>query len=126
MSLTPVPTPPPLEERQAAYLAARNRIFGLSSTEEGGSTSPKLRTDPTVARRMIAHALGRKIEATSNPEICGNEPNSGRSNDSTQNCRERRGNNPRALSAENLKKEQVGAAKRIFANALGRNSCREK
>lgn len=126
MSLIPAPTPPPLEERQAAYLAARNRIFGPSNTEEGRSTSPKLRKDPAVARRMIAHALGRKLEPTSDPDICGSEPNSGRRNDSTQNNGEKRGNNPRALSAESLKKEQLGAAKRMFANALGRTSFTEK
>ncbi|KAF3337477.1 R3H domain-containing protein 1 [Carex littledalei] len=126
MSLIPTPTPPPLEERQAAYLAARNRIFGPSNTEEGRCTSPKLRKDPAVARRMIAHALGRKLEPTSDPDICGSEPNSGRRNDSTPNNGEKRGNNPRALSAESLKKEQLGAAKRMFANALGRTSFTEK
>jgi hypothetical protein len=126
MPLIPAPTLPPLEERQTAYLAARNRIFGLSSTEEGGFTSPKLRKDPTVARRMITHALGCKMEVTSDPEIGGNEPKNGRRNDSTHNYRERKGNNPRSLNAENLKKEQLGAAKRMFANALGRTSCGEK
>jgi SUZ domain len=108
MSLIPAPKAPPLEERQTAYLAARNRIFGLSSTEEGDSTSPKLRKDPTVARRMIAHALGCKMEVTSDPDRCGNESKNGRTNDGTQNYRERRGNNPRSLNAENLKKEQLG------------------
>ncbi|KAJ1704302.1 hypothetical protein LUZ63_004081 [Rhynchospora breviuscula] len=125
-SLSPAPTLAPLEERQAAYLAARNRIFGPNGTEEVGSTSPKLRTDPTVARRMIAHALGRKVETKSNPDICGNEPNTGSRNNGTQNSGERRGNSSRASSAENLKKEQIGAAKRMFANALGRPSTREK
>ncbi|GLJ13006.1 hypothetical protein SUGI_0203240 [Cryptomeria japonica] len=53
------------EEREAAYLAARERIFSLSSCEENGEqkeqATPRPRTVPVVARRMIAHALGKRI-----------------------------------------------------------------
>ncbi|KAF9621778.1 hypothetical protein IFM89_027632 [Coptis chinensis] len=62
-----------LEEREAAYLAARERIF---SEENGGireSVAPKPRNVPMVARRMIAHALFEKNEETSkNPHIHAN------------------------------------------------------
>ncbi|CAN4096166.1 unnamed protein product [Withania somnifera] len=40
-----------LEEREEAYLAARKRIFSVDE-------------DPTVARRMIAHALGQRTRPT--------------------------------------------------------------
>ncbi|XP_057856667.2 uncharacterized protein LOC131066009 isoform X2 [Cryptomeria japonica] len=54
-----------LPEREAAYLAARERIFSLSSCEENGEqkeqATPRPRTVPVVARRMIAHALGKRI-----------------------------------------------------------------
>lgn len=52
------------EERQAAYLAARERIF---SEDWGQAPSEPVisrpRSVPVVARRMIAHALGKQILA---------------------------------------------------------------
>ena len=52
-----------LEEREAAYQAARERIFSDSSLfpedsieQRGGQ---RVRPVPIVARRMIAHALGK-------------------------------------------------------------------
>lgn len=47
-------------EREAAYLAARERIFGKDEMQE--SVRQKPRTDPVVARRMIVHALGQKAK----------------------------------------------------------------
>ncbi|KAF9606227.1 hypothetical protein IFM89_023810, partial [Coptis chinensis] len=62
-----------LEEREAAYLAARERIF---FEENGGireSVAPKPRNVPMVARRMIPYALFEKNEETSkNPHIHAN------------------------------------------------------
>ena len=48
-------------EREAAYLAARERIFGIEELESQEATRQKPRHDPVVARRMIAHALGQRI-----------------------------------------------------------------
>lgn len=60
------------EEREAAYLAARERIFSLSSSEEIDEPKeqlvPRPRTVPVVARRMIAHALGKRIMVDSSSE----------------------------------------------------------
>ncbi|XP_050382155.1 uncharacterized protein LOC126799082 [Argentina anserina] len=54
-----------LEEREAAYVAARERIFSRDLGEVKESVTPRQRTDPVVARRMIAHALGKRINPTS-------------------------------------------------------------
>ncbi|XP_068666749.1 uncharacterized protein [Aristolochia californica] len=51
----------PFKEREAAYLAARERIFSLDAGDIKESCTPKQRNIPVVARRMIAHALGQKI-----------------------------------------------------------------
>lgn len=60
------------QEREAAYLAARERIFSPSSSEEIGEPKeqvvPRPRTVPVVARRMIAHALGKRILVDSSSE----------------------------------------------------------
>ncbi|XAR65857.1 hypothetical protein NMG60_11011835 [Bertholletia excelsa] len=50
-----------LEEREAAYLAARERIFTRYDCGANEHNMQKPRNIPVVARRMIAHALGRKI-----------------------------------------------------------------
>lgn len=52
-----------LEEREAAYLAARERIFALDLGGEKEPIRQKPRNDPVVARRMIAHALGQRINS---------------------------------------------------------------
>eukprot|EP01018_Ginkgo_biloba_P037569 Gb_15626 [translate_table: standard] len=64
------------EEREAAYLAARERIFSLSASQESDEpkeqVAPRPRTVPVVARRMIAHALGKRIMVDSlsqKPEV---------------------------------------------------------
>lgn len=49
-----------LEEREAAYLAARERIFSLDVGEMKEPVKQRPRNVPVVARRMIAHALGQK------------------------------------------------------------------
>ncbi|CAN6487324.1 unnamed protein product [Victoria cruziana] len=56
-----------LEEREAAYMAARERIFSLEKDDgcEKETFTPKPRNVPVVARRMIAHALGRRTSSTS-------------------------------------------------------------
>ena len=50
-----------LEEREAAYSVARERIFSmkLDEVKEPGEQRP--RSVPVVAHRMIAHALGQRI-----------------------------------------------------------------
>lgn len=52
------------EERQAACLAARERIFSEELDQPvSQSPSPRPRSVPVVAQRMIAHALGKRILA---------------------------------------------------------------
>lgn len=166
-------------EREAAYLAARQRIFAAG---EGGADEPlkqKPPSNPVVARRMIAHALGKTIKASdeangSNREYYQHIDNidiqvrTGRATNSeldifkdAQTLCSRRymrgepefdeydGGALSSTSSEvttkeadklrstienfgisevqkaNLKKEQTGAAKRMFANALGYHSGRE-
>ncbi|KAJ8753648.1 hypothetical protein K2173_025639 [Erythroxylum novogranatense] len=58
-----------LEERQAAYMLARERIFSLDADEMRETVKRKPRSVPVVAQRMIAHALGKKM-SPSNPD-CG-------------------------------------------------------
>ena len=60
------PIPHSLEEREAAYLAARERIFSVDLGEEKEPVKQKPRSVPVVARRMIAHALGQRINPCNN------------------------------------------------------------
>ncbi|GMH13069.1 hypothetical protein Nepgr_014910 [Nepenthes gracilis] len=58
-----IPSPPrTLEEREKAYLAARERIFSRDGDLKE-DVRQKQRYVPVVARRMIAHALGKRINA---------------------------------------------------------------
>lgn len=55
-----------LEEREAAYLAARERIFSVDNEfEMGGPVKQRPQHNPIVARRMIAHALGQSVRPSS-------------------------------------------------------------
>eukprot|EP00262_Sarcandra_glabra_P007395 TRINITY_DN20169_c0_g1_i1.p1 TRINITY_DN20169_c0_g1~~TRINITY_DN20169_c0_g1_i1.p1 ORF type:complete len:345 (-),score=84.66 TRINITY_DN20169_c0_g1_i1:599-1633(-) len=65
---TPFPPSTSLEEREAAYMAARDRIFSLDVGEFKEPIIPKPRNVPLVARRMIAHALGQRICSNSAKE----------------------------------------------------------
>ena len=168
------------KEREAAYLAARERIFSLHESDEMEVTPPKSRKIPVVAQRMIAHALGTKVcsnasdqklqldasmEVPSTKEMREDIPSnseypkeitaklhwhekktydkpagkssrpndfvSGRKDDakpadfsSSKGNSIPKGNNGRVVGAENLEREQIGAAKRIFAHALGLSSGR--
>ncbi|KVI07925.1 Single-stranded nucleic acid binding R3H [Cynara cardunculus var. scolymus] len=60
-----------LEDREAAYLEARKRIFSTEAEMEG-LTKERPRNNPIVARRMIAHALGKRIKQ-SNQGICAKD-----------------------------------------------------
>ncbi|CAH1419586.1 unnamed protein product [Lactuca virosa] len=51
-----------LEDREAAYLAARNRIFSTEDDDVASLDKNRPRNNPIVARRMIAHALGQKVK----------------------------------------------------------------
>lgn len=176
------------EEREAAYLAARERIFSLGDGEIKAPVTPKQRNIPVVARRMIAHALGQRIcdsshnDKLSPPNVAGSnyvldiaEKNKDQVNvvkasqdsilSSGQNSNEhgrkvqskRNGNgavnvrlnsetvmqnrafcngsgssdllhtgsNNRVGSKDNLEREHFGAAKRMFAHALGLPSAKE-
>ncbi|XP_038890965.1 uncharacterized protein LOC120080389 isoform X2 [Benincasa hispida] len=59
-----------LEEREAAYLAVRERIFMMNIGEDSKPMKPKPRCDPVVARRMIAHALGQRINSLPEDTTC--------------------------------------------------------
>lgn len=151
-------------EREAAYLAARERIFGIEDAEFKETARQKPRHDPVVARRMIAHALGQRI--TQSTQVKGNE--SGPFNGPTDvrdierkfkvnldlhqetspepsTCQDKnvraqdeklsqRGSDTKSsssggprtggrdalgVSKTRMREENIGAAKRIFANALG-------
>ncbi|GKV40132.1 hypothetical protein SLEP1_g47801 [Rubroshorea leprosula] len=52
-----------LKEREAAYSAARERIFAEGVGVFREPVKQKPRTVPVVARRMIAHALGQKVNS---------------------------------------------------------------
>ncbi|KAG8046225.1 hypothetical protein GUJ93_ZPchr0008g13735 [Zizania palustris] len=135
-----------LEEREAAYRAAHERIFSTQDAVGKDIAAVKPRHVPAVAQRMIAHALGKKVESprettatvngkgkeaeksSRNKIKPGKEDSSyvgsGRSRSHPGNPPKQSwltGNNSRAAtssSPEELKREQVGAAKRMFANAL--------
>ncbi|XP_073223617.1 uncharacterized protein [Cicer arietinum] len=164
-----------LEERKAAYLAARERIFSMSLEDAKEPDEQKPRSVPVVARRMIAHALGQRIN-TKNPnepvsdsikergladESNAKDKNSGKfdlTKDSEVSLSLRRNSNSKtnytsssnavlpnkrndrtavdkglpqssqnekqgpSVSKEYMKKEHIGAAKRMFAHALGVHS----
>ncbi|XP_006643623.1 R3H domain-containing protein 1-like [Oryza brachyantha] len=138
-----------LKEREAAYQAARERIFSTHDAKGKDTAVVKPRHVPAVARRMIAHALGKKFESPTETAVVmngkGKEPaestrsklNPGttgskedtryvendrmRSHNRDQVEQSWRASNSRAassVSTDELKREQVGAAKRIFAHAL--------
>ncbi|XP_016573821.2 R3H domain-containing protein 2 isoform X1 [Capsicum annuum] len=167
------PTPIPifnlsLEEREEAYMAARKRIFSVDQGETRQCTKDRPQKDPTVARRMIAHALGQrtrpanteqcgeqtkdvnmqhkeerltnsgkqtcmevKTPRTKYPGSCGN-PRSNKSNGSKsphmkksapKSANETGSSTPvkkdGKVHKDSIRDEHIGAAKRIFANALG-------
>eukprot|EP00250_Pteridium_aquilinum_P000839 c11011_g1_i1 orf=128-1255(+) len=140
------------EERQAAYLAARERIFSEDLGESvSQSAIPRPRSVPVVARRMIAHALGKRIlaeedfkAAAANTEpvvtrelditcssLDAEEPKAPTVMDST--CAATVGSNsddtnPQVEPSKVFECVQTEAAKRMFAQALGlgssKSSCR--
>ncbi|KAK0593296.1 hypothetical protein LWI29_034465 [Acer saccharum] len=138
-----------LEEREAAYLAARERIFSTGVCTVTEPVRQKPRNVPVVARRMIAHALGQKIK-TQNEDDSVKDSKEGEDkvgpSMSLEACQdssiraEQNGNllskpktnrekynagtsgNGRSKSSGNKeysKEQHVGAAKRMFAHALG-------
>ncbi|CAK8560249.1 unnamed protein product [Lathyrus sativus] len=155
-----------LEERKAAYLAARERIFSMSLGDAKEPDEQKPRSVPVVARRMIAHALGQRI--TKNPNelvsdgtkdrVLPDELNAQEKSDNTKDSEvsllrrniitrnsssstssatspnkrndqtpvnknllqlSQDGKQRPSVSKEHMKKEHLGAAKRMFAHALG-------
>lgn len=133
-----------MKEREAAYQAARERIFSLNLDDKDEPVEVKPRNIPVVARRMIAHALGKNIHSiamekegslNSSPDIVTGKI----ANVSTQSMQRHKekmpikhdmknnntvlpsGSNEGVINPEpqNLEKQQIVAAKRMFANALG-------
>lgn len=149
-----------LKEREAAYRAARERIFSVDDAKGNDRSYVKCRQVPVVAQRMIAHALGQKVQnitervASAEPRgkqlsngknilthsrnnfcpvtpdnreaVRNGKPNSaGRNSYQTPSSQRCHTTNTRAVvTAESLKKEQTGAAKRMFAHALGLSATR--
>ncbi|XP_047055693.1 uncharacterized protein LOC124661851 [Lolium rigidum] len=139
-----------LKDREAAYQAARERIFSTHEAKGKDTSAAKPRHVPAVAQRMISHALGKRVEDTKERADTVNnrkEPVNGRNIQTgsmnkqyavrpvrkQENYIARKynsslpGGDPHPstqsrhtphVSAETLKKEQTGAAKRMFANAL--------
>ncbi|KAA8533438.1 hypothetical protein F0562_031128 [Nyssa sinensis] len=168
-----------LEEREAAYLAARERIFSMDGGEAKEPIKQKPRNIPVVARRMIAHALGQRINPSNQAVSPKSTKEYGEQNDERniaspvletseetnilsgrkENSRgkpklsERRssavshterkvsdklvekvstrvgipqtGRNQIRVQKDNLKEEHIGAAKRMFAHALGFQSAKD-
>lgn len=160
-----------LEERKAAYLVARERIFSMKLEEVKEPGEQKPRSVPVVARRMIAHALGQRIHTKNQNGLVSDSINDGSLKDELnvqdKNCEvsnltkdseeilclRRNPNRIRNSSSSNasshnkrndqtpvheelplfsqdttqgqtvnkdyMKKEHLGAAKRMFAHALG-------
>ncbi|XP_052170293.1 uncharacterized protein LOC127786712 isoform X2 [Diospyros lotus] len=81
-----------LKEREAAYLAARERIFTRYDDEINEPVKPKPRSIPVVARRMIAHALGQRI-SPSNQAV--------RLKDAKENGQQTKGTNIQGKEQEN-------------------------
>ncbi|CAL1361786.1 unnamed protein product [Linum trigynum] len=123
-----------IKEREAAYLAARLRIFSVDGEEVREPVEQRPRNVPAVARRMIAHALGQKI--TPGRDIDWNEENkeveeskstsvedSQESSSSVAKGLSRKSSSQNEMSRnrtkEFSKEEQSRAARRMFANALG-------
>ncbi|KAJ8540265.1 hypothetical protein K7X08_030184 [Anisodus acutangulus] len=157
-----------LEEREEAYMAARKRIFSVDQGETRQCMKDRPQKDPTVARRMIAHALGQRTRPPNleihhaNTEQCeeqtkeerpinlgkqtykevktpptkypgsGGKPKSNKSNgsksphmkQSTPKNTDGTGSSTLVkkegkVNKDSIREEHIGAAKRIFANALG-------
>ncbi|RDX83533.1 hypothetical protein CR513_35539, partial [Mucuna pruriens] len=161
-----------LEERKAAYLIARERIFSVNLEEAKEPGEQKPRSVPVVARRMIAHALGQRIHTKNQnglasdsmkdrvltdelnaPDKNSEEPNLKKDSEESLHLRRNSNNRIRNTSSSNaaslnkrndqtqldkdlpqfsqdrkqgqsiskdyMKKEHLGAAKRMFAHALG-------
>lgn len=132
-----------IEEREAAYMAARQRIFSLGEGERSEPTKQKPRNVPEVARRMIAHALGKKLDPSSQVALHGDAKvgmgqtvvsDNGEKDmlDSLKLDDEKstdvgisgKGAGS-ATRRDNLKAAHMGAAKRIFAHALGQRATRD-
>ncbi|KAM3691270.1 hypothetical protein ACJW31_08G004000 [Castanea mollissima] len=158
-----------LEERRADYFAARNRIFSVDSGDVNEPVKRKPRNVPMVARRMIAHALGHRINPNSQVatmrdckkhfgqtdaleasqqtifsshqnmnfygRVKSNDKNSSGLSLSKSNTPQKlndkisphvsiskNGSSGNGIDKDYLKKEHLGAAKRMFANALGLQS----
>jgi hypothetical protein len=139
-----------LKEREAAYQAARERIFSTHEAQGKDTSAAKPRHVPAVAQRMISHALGKRVEDTkerAHTVYNRKEPVNGRNiqtgsmnkqyavrpvrKEENYIARKYNSSSPGGdphpstqsrhtphVSAETLKKEQTGAAKRMFANAL--------
>ncbi|XP_027934133.1 uncharacterized protein LOC114189691 isoform X1 [Vigna unguiculata] len=161
-----------LEERKAAYLVARERIFSMKLEEAKEPGEQKPRSVPVVARRMIAHALGQRIHTNNQNGLASDNMNDGGLKDELNArdkssevsnltkdseeilCLRRNPNNRirnssssnassndkrndqtpvhqefplfsqdtkqgQTVNKDHMKKEHLGAAKRMFAHALG-------
>ncbi|KAJ1409304.1 SUZ domain [Sesbania bispinosa] len=166
-----------LEERKAAYLVARERIFSMNLENVKEPSEQKPRSVPVVARRMIAHALGQRINTKNQNDLVGDSmkdrvltgelnaqdkssetEKSNLMKDSEESSHLRRNPNSRtrntssskaaslhkrndqtpvdkdspqfsqdgkqgqSVNKDYMKKEHLGAAKRMFAHALGVHS----
>ncbi|XP_076950174.1 uncharacterized protein LOC143623072 [Bidens hawaiensis] len=121
-AVEPVTARVSLEDREAAYLAARKRIFPTENYDK----ESRPRNNPVVAQRMIAHALGQRIKQSNGVKLVsiGQKSNGQQQQPLTRknfvteastNVGAKKGN----TNVPNHKHEEhIGAAKRMFANAL--------
>ncbi|GAB4855827.1 hypothetical protein Ancab_024471 [Ancistrocladus abbreviatus] len=175
--------PSTFEQREEAYLAARQRIFSMDDDMKE-AVRQKPRHVPVVARRMIAHALGQRVTSASqvngsnrkgfnerldknydtrgkdqvgsdqlpeaSPDIINctnqnenhiekecNDPSSGVLSHTGKESQETldkqslsvglkpSGRDGLGISKANMRMENLGAAKRMFAHALGIQASRD-
>ncbi|XP_078433284.1 uncharacterized protein LOC144704662 isoform X2 [Wolffia australiana] len=126
----------PIEERESAYDAARERIFSMDGGKWEEQVNHKPRPVPDAARRMIAHALGQRMPSSNSSEkstVNSGEVSSNQ-RDGTHKGKALRtvpvkspikvSENRSPLETEKLERERTRAARRFFANSLGLGSAR--
>ncbi|KAD4584660.1 hypothetical protein E3N88_22261 [Mikania micrantha] len=138
-----------LEDREAAYLAARKRIFSTENADMASLAKERPRNNPIVAQRMIAHALGQRIKqpnevfnkvknqsngqtslqahqkSNSEQHLDGKVPQNLETQASTNVTVSSAKKHDTKVPVHNLKEERTGAAKRMFANALRMHPAKE-
>ncbi|KAG4189459.1 hypothetical protein ERO13_A08G223800v2 [Gossypium hirsutum] len=114
-----------LEEREAAYLAARERIFAMDVGEVREPVKHKPRTVPIVARRMIAHALGQRINLCNLDNSARDLKDLGKTDEPSVHDTDKVDNNSRTETHQDAFLEQrkpVDACSKAYSNTSKHNT----